>query len=556
MEQQKRRNFLIGFAGLAIVIAVAVAVILPKFPPEQASGAIGAVQKHHETQISAKDVILGDESVKKQNDVVFADYLSDSTKLQSFSANLGSVVVFNRDQLNNVAHDLQSHQSDLQSRYESNMQAAVGSISEILNKSNLGSHEIANINAELQSINSELNSRLNSSQMDALNSRLNNVASDLQSRLNSRTDLAGAQAQLNAAATELQNHTDLNDKAILGAAEKLANVAEQLNDKATLGVRFSDRSEYLNNITLQSKTLDNVQASLNSILMSKIENKSDLQSRFSNAASDLASQANHLESQALGNMQDRLNNESQMASMVQSMNAMVGSMQQFNSKTLGSKTLGSKTLGSKTLDSKTLGSFATSLNNVASALQSFDTHLQAQAQANMQAELGAISEHLQSATELQSRFANAADLGSKVENRADLGSKVENRADLGSKVENRADLGSKVENRADLGSKVENRADLGSKVENRADLGSRLNSQANLGSKVENKANLGSRFESKTLGSKIENKTLGSFQSYLNNMAQTLQSSTLGSRLQNRQDLANKAQTLGSKSADLQSRSN
>ncbi len=71
MSAEKRRNALVVFGGVAVVLAVALIFIAPNFPyrSEDASGAIGAVEKHRAPQIKPSDVVLGDEQTKKQQQI-------------------------------------------------------------------------------------------------------------------------------------------------------------------------------------------------------------------------------------------------------------------------------------------------------------------------------------------------------------------------------------------------------------------------------------------------------------------------------------------------------
>src|SRR5207249_3764450 len=64
-------------------LVAAIALWPPNFRKEDASGAIGEVQKHRAPQITQKDVVLGNETVKHQQKVLYADFLADATKLKA-----------------------------------------------------------------------------------------------------------------------------------------------------------------------------------------------------------------------------------------------------------------------------------------------------------------------------------------------------------------------------------------------------------------------------------------------------------------------------------------
>ncbi len=468
MEQGKRRNFLIAIAGVAVIIAVVALVWLPKIPSQDVSGAIGAVEKHHETQISSKDVILGDESVRLTSKLIFIDYLNDAAKLQSFSATLGTVHTFNKEQLQSIAHDLESHQTELQNHFQSNMQDALNAVTQLLNKegSTLGAKDLANVTAELQSIETALsNKNLESAEIESLANQFAHITSELESHdmLADVSDLASMQTELSSAVAEVQNKSTLDDKGVLNAANRLGNVAQDLSNRDLLGVLFADRAEYLQSIAVQSKSLDNVESALNAIVMSRVENQAELQSKLQSMAESLAHQASNLESQTLENMEEQLSDETQMASMIHNMDQMVASVSK---------------LDNKSLDNVTYASFTEALGNVDKNLDSFSAELQSHAVANMQAELGSISEHLNQAAELQSK----------------------------------------------------------------------LNNEGGLNVRIGGNSGAGGRF-----GVHVFNKdTLASFGTFLGSLSQALESNAFASKLQNNQELANKANELQSKSADLQ----
>src|SRR5687767_2471693 len=85
MSADKRKQILIVFAGLAVVLVGVIAYVSPNFRSEDVSGAIGAVQKHREPQIQPQDVVLGDEKVKQEAQVLYADFLNDAAALRNLS---------------------------------------------------------------------------------------------------------------------------------------------------------------------------------------------------------------------------------------------------------------------------------------------------------------------------------------------------------------------------------------------------------------------------------------------------------------------------------------
>src|ERR1700687_3775331 len=98
MSSENRKKVLLGFGALVVILIAAIAIWPPNFRKEDASGAIGEVQKHRAPQIAKADVILGDESVKHQQKVLYADFLADAAKLRSLGhADAGQLNAFKNE---------------------------------------------------------------------------------------------------------------------------------------------------------------------------------------------------------------------------------------------------------------------------------------------------------------------------------------------------------------------------------------------------------------------------------------------------------------------------
>src|SRR5207248_11678306 len=115
MSTENRNKVLLGFGGLVVVLVVAIALWPPNFRKEDASGAVGAVQKHHAPQITQKDVILGGEKTKHQQKVLYADFLADASKLQSVSTELRSANAAER--MAGIRQELEAMNKTLNLRY-------------------------------------------------------------------------------------------------------------------------------------------------------------------------------------------------------------------------------------------------------------------------------------------------------------------------------------------------------------------------------------------------------------------------------------------------------
>src|SRR5512140_753691 len=88
MSAEKRRNMLYIFAGVVVALLAVIAFVSPRFRSEDASGAIGAVQKHRAPQIKQADVVLGDEQFRNEQKTLYGDIMTDAAALQNASADL------------------------------------------------------------------------------------------------------------------------------------------------------------------------------------------------------------------------------------------------------------------------------------------------------------------------------------------------------------------------------------------------------------------------------------------------------------------------------------
>ena len=80
-----RNKVLLGFSAVVAVLIVAILLWPANVRKEDASGAIGAVQKHRAPQIAQQDVVLGGESVKAQQKLLYTDFREDAGKLRALA---------------------------------------------------------------------------------------------------------------------------------------------------------------------------------------------------------------------------------------------------------------------------------------------------------------------------------------------------------------------------------------------------------------------------------------------------------------------------------------
>ncbi|HEX7707570.1 MAG TPA: hypothetical protein VF701_14030 [Thermoanaerobaculia bacterium] len=503
MNVSKRQRVLIGLGAVVIAMAVVFSVWPPAVSEDDAVGTIGAVQKFRAKQMGAEDIVLGDETSRREAKILFVDHLTDAAKLQNIAADLGMVTdLSNRQQLGSFDAALASHQADLQSRFVANATQSLEMATQMLGSESLAlsSKQLGSLTAELQSISADLNNRLGSAEMQNLSNRLGNVAAEL-----------GMQVELSNIETQLSNSLEMLQSRNLGvqsvelASKQLGMVAASLNSQS-LDVTLQNRSAHLGAMALESMTLENSRKELGAIIelgqAANLENQVELQGRLANIVAELGSQASRLESAALDQLQSRLAMQSELSSRLANMQA----------------DLGSFSLASISLENRqSLGNVEQLLGSISSRLGSFEAALQSKALGSMQVQLGMIGAHLDHLSQLESRLGMSAELGAK---------------QLG--------MQANLANVAELGA----RGNLGQAAE--------LGAKGNLGQAAELGAQ--SRLGSMQLGIAA---SLGSFQQHLGSLSQSLEAqSSLGSRLGNRQELASQAVELQNRVSNLQNRAN
>jgi len=223
MSSPNRNKALVGFGAIVAVAIVAVLFWPSNVTKEDASGAIGAVQKHHAPQITQQDVILGGEAVKRQQQLLSTDYLADASRLRSISANrdVAAARLFSQE---------------LQMRY---MRAARESADAASRLS--GAKEVA----DFEQAASRLSSRLSNEDMQAFNKQLGIIAiliGDEQQAMSRMQESEQALASINLADEQL--------------AAKVANF-EQAMSRVDSTIELSDLEQYLGMMQMESKIVAN-----------------------------------------------------------------------------------------------------------------------------------------------------------------------------------------------------------------------------------------------------------------------------------------------------------
>jgi len=452
-SQKKKRNFLIGFGGAAVVLVAVLASWPPSFMNEDATGAIGAVQKHRTPQITSKDVVLVDESTRREEAVIYGDYFKDAAKLESISTDLALAMRNSADSvesrsaaasssLESAKRDLQGHSADLQSRYLSSMENSLSAASQLLarNASSLSAKQIESAKLDIETLSARLQNRqqLASEEMASLNSRFADLADSLEAKSSGSRSVQALESDLaSALSLGAASQQTLDQAAQQDAAAKLENLSQQLGDAATLDARLQHRAAYLDAMALEQKSLMNAEAALEAFSRNGLASKADA-ATLESASLDLASLGSRLESRAVDNMQARLKAQDELSARFKNMDNILESAK----KDLGSR----KTV----LDSR----FASALASTELALESRNTELQARMAARAQSELGVIAAHLDSRSQLSARLQSESQLEARQlqVSAANVGSQATSQLEqrsadqLGARIASRAELASKLQN--------------------------------------------------------------------------------------------------------------
>ena len=286
MSADKRKTILIVFAGVAIVLVAVIAVVSPTFRSEDASGAIGAVQKHRQPQITKADVILGDESLRQEQKVQYVDFLHDATALQNLSANFSTAArTRNKSDYNAVQLGIRTQSNDVFNRFKTEIiavligtrslaesdSAALGArkTAVIADIDNLGARaramsvanagEIENLAAKLRDIENALGMKptVNQRFLDNFKSQMesNNVvaaretlkeleaslgkSADLAMQLSAKTEYVAAMAREAKTLAEADSELSTNNRDRLGLLVVIANEAEALQARAAANMKAS-----------------------------------------------------------------------------------------------------------------------------------------------------------------------------------------------------------------------------------------------------------------------------------------------------------------------------
>jgi hypothetical protein len=429
MAIEKRTKFLLGVGVVAVAVAGTVAFWPPSFLQEQASGAIGAVQKHHQVQITPKDVILGDESLRRQENVLYGDFLADASKLKNISVELRSAAAASRDAstasrsnpnaLNHVSQAILDQKGHVQARYEDAANDLVASLTlAVRNANNISAQDRQHLESELNGLSAAMKSRsANRADAAEMSHRVQNVADLVQSNLQQQS-IPDMQARVASARAEFQAKAD--NALFLKATSAFQLAAKELKDHETLGVSLRARQEYAASMVAEMNHLEDAETALASNLASRGD--AQYASALNEVENNLANEALALEASAARNLDMRLHEQVEMAAVLRDLDAALESARQIASRT-------------PALQASLLADSDQSLGTVAKQVLSQREDFQARCASSMQAEFANLGSYLQDEAQLQARVESEELAASRMDS-TKLQARVDNKAQTAARAHN------------------------------------------------------------------------------------------------------------------------
>ena len=301
MSADRRKQILIVFASLAVVLVGVIAYVSPNFRNEDVSGSIGAVQKHRAPQIQAQDVVLGDESVKKEAQILYAGFLHDAAALR----NLGSEAETNAK----LSESLAARKSDLNRRF---MEGMSESLAEAKKMANEDPAMLADAEALARAVRDQ--EQLASADAEQLSARLSSMLASY--HWGARSLEAGKADIIDSIGSEEQLASMIRNRDEDGAKATLAKAVDSLEARAA-AMRLRSQAEYLAAIARQAKVVANAEAALAS--------EEQLAARKGIIAI-LIGEADQLEARAVRNMEEQFASDTALAARLNRMISLAGEL--------------------------------------------------------------------------------------------------------------------------------------------------------------------------------------------------------------------------------------
>ena len=393
MSTENKKKVLLGFGAFAVVLIAVLAIWRPPaFRSEDASGSIGAVQKHHAPQITQQDVILGSETTRHEQQVRYGDFLNDAAKLRALSAKVTG------NNFEAASRDATSLNAEVASRYRAEANAAVAAAQILARESSNRDAAIAvqELSAILQS------GHLSAADMESFNRRLAAFAS--QAGIQSAADRANAaKRQVDDALAEMRSNR-------ANATAKIDNAVGDL--KAMNAITLADDVDYLKTMEMESKALARDSEVLGKMASRPLAENQAMARAFDGTASDL-------EMRAAKNMDRELKLIIVVCSAVRDANAKLAEARGAQASAAGSQVY-----------EKAYQAFAGT-----------KTEIYAQANTGVNAQLNALNAYFAAAragTRVAALDAVLANLSQQIAGNTALGASLEHREDMAVRTQNMA----------------------------------------------------------------------------------------------------------------------
>jgi hypothetical protein len=292
MSADRRKKILIVFAGLAIVLVGVIAYVSPNFRNDHVSGAIGAVQKHRQPQIAQQDVILGDETARREQEVLYGEFLSDAGSLRSAAIDiaLAARAADAKARLAAEAQELAAAADDLQAQYAAEAKKTLGIIAILIGSESL---ERKKVEAGIQELGRMVEARkLSAADMEQFNARL---AAMLGSYSFGEGKL-GARLQ---SSEELLAAIRRSDENLAAARLALKEIEARIAARSTAAMLRAEES-YLQAMSQEAKSVESAKRSIEALAAEPVN---EYASRADAISAALAHQAGQLEARAMKNME-------------------------------------------------------------------------------------------------------------------------------------------------------------------------------------------------------------------------------------------------------------
>jgi hypothetical protein len=372
MSAQKRRNTLLAFGGVAIVLAAAVFFLSPNVPyqSEDASGAIGAVRKHRAPQITKSDVVLGDEEFKQEQKVLYADFLSDAEALQNISADLMSDAQSVEARADLAARKIGVRVADIASRSQAAAKSFLGR--------KAGGEQLEA--AEIQDLAARADRFASADDIEQFAMRLRSA----EQQLDAKKKLAEAEQALAAFSLDARNAQTLD-------ASSKVDVVRNAVDAEAFAARLHADAEYFEAMAKEARRLQAVEREL------AVRRSLDAR-KLGRMSADLLAEAQQLEARAVRNMEDAMGAHAAWIDVL-------GRMSRYASAARMSLE------ARKDLDARMVAEARSHLQSIDRELSARRESLEARQTLRAQQQLAAVSQHIESRSSIASRQNLASAMG-------------------------------------------------------------------------------------------------------------------------------------------------